>query len=65
MCLRLRLAGVVEVGVVGDRACFWKAVGEENGVRSWAGGNEMCAGHASESVGDSGIVDGSRVSLCM
>jgi len=49
VCLRLRLVGVVEVGVVGDRAGFLKVVGEEDGVRSWGGGNEMCAGHDSES----------------
>ena len=60
MCLRLRLVDVVEAGVVGDRTGFLKVVGEEDGVRSWAGGNEMCAGHVSESAGDSGTVDGSR-----
>ena len=58
MCLRLRLVDVVEVGVVGDRAGFLKVVGED-GVRSWAVSNETCAGHASESVGGGGMVDGS------
>ena len=47
MCLRLCLVGVVEVGLVGDRAGFLKVVGEED----WAG-------HVSESVGAGGMVGG-------
>ena len=57
MCLRLRLVGVVEVGLVGDRAGFLKVVGEEDSVLSWAGDSETCAGHVSESVGGGGMVD--------